>query len=258
MFVTEETWSHTTILTIRRPERLNALGTDIGRALNQALDRLATAFTKAKPSCKLVVLTAEEVKRPSANIWIAGGDLKELSGLAEGAQGRAYAESFSKACQKLEALPVPAVAAIHGNAIGGGAELALGCDLRLATRESALVFKQLEIGLPTGYGATRRLVELVGKSRATEIMFLCRTLSANKAHELGIVHETFASKDEMLSRLKELDQHFGKLSFEAVAAQKAMLRGALQDRTAAFAEELELFQSAWMNPTHKANVQKFK
>jgi enoyl-CoA hydratase len=260
MFVTAQTRSHSLTLTIRRPERLNALGTAIARELNEALDKLVAQFRQAgsPPPCRMVVLAAEEIQRAKGAIWIAGGDLKELAGLSQPAEGRAYAESFSRACQKLESLPVPTVAMVTGDAIGGGAELALSCDLRFATENASFVFKQLEIGLPTGYGATRRLIELVGKSKAQEIILLSRTLSAKQARKKGLVHETFDDETKLLERLEELDTRFGNLSFEAIAAQKAMLRAAFQDRTEAFDHELDLFASAWMNETHRSNLSKFK
>src|SRR5262249_1671849 len=141
--------------TIARPERGNALGTTVAAELLGALADLGGDADTPRA----VVLTAECVSKGSQRTWIAGGDLKELAAIASGREARAYAASLWAFIDGLAKLPMPVIVAVDGAAIGGGAELALAGDLRLATAASTLDFKQLRVGLATGYGSAKRLVD---------------------------------------------------------------------------------------------------
>lgn len=239
---------------IERPERLNGIGTTLARELAQALAELKRGG--ALP--RALVLTATPVAKGARRTWIAGGDLKELAELATGADARAYAVSLSAFVQGLEELPSPVITAVDGAAIGGGAELALAGDLRIATVASSFEFKQLKVGLATGYGGARRLVELIGLGKAQGLLYRSATVSSAEALDLGLVHEVVRDDRELEARCDEVASQLAALSPQALSAQKTMLWHAVRSHPgAARAAEAELFTRLWRNPEHQRFLSDF-
>ncbi|MEY4632035.1 MAG: hypothetical protein RIQ81_2155 [Pseudomonadota bacterium] len=254
-----ETW------TISRPERFNALGTTLARELNARVDDLHRRIVnwQADPDnnplpIRALVIKATPSRRGRSPVWIAGGDLKELAALTAREEGRNYAAMLSRFCRCMEELPIPVIAQIHGAAIGGGAELALAADLRFGSKMTRLEFRQLRVGLATGYGGTKRLVNLVGKAQAQRLIFLGGDILADECLRLGLLHHVATDEiqlDEIVSQtLRELTN----LEPRALAAQKEMFRIASDAHPgAAYAAELELFGKIWMNPSHKSYLSAF-
>lgn len=248
-----ETW------TINRPERFNALGTTLARELNQRVDDLHRRIVdwQSAPSANVLpvralVITAQPSRRGRSPIWIAGGDMKELSALTGEGDGRNYAAMLSRFCRCLEELPIPVIASIHGAAIGGGAELALAADLRFGTKMTRFEFRQLRVGLATGYGGTKRLVNLIGKANAQRLIYLGGEVLAEESHRLGLLHHVAADEDAMTDMIAQTTRDLVNLEPRAIAAQKEMFRIATDAHPgAAYAAELELFGKIWMNPSHK-------
>ncbi|WP_141731888.1 enoyl-CoA hydratase/isomerase family protein [Oligoflexus tunisiensis] len=267
MYISVQKQNSALVWTIDRPDRLNALGPLIGAELlqlcmqlEQELQPFATQPGVSEPPYRCLILRAQPVRRSQNQpIWIAGGDLKELARIEAPADGRAYASEWARIGLILQDLPIPVVAAVQGAAIGGGAELALAADLRLATRESSLHFKQLEVGLATGYASCQRLVDLVGLARATDLLLRCRRLSADAAQSLGLIHD-LAETDEALEQLiTTVIDDFQRLSARSVMIQKKMLQGPFVDKKSQWAErELDLFQQLWMHPAHEKFLSRFK
>ncbi len=239
---------------IERPERLNGLGTTLARELTLALAELRRRGVMPRA----LVLTATPVAKGPRRTWVAGGDLKELTELKTGAEARAYATSLSAFIAGLDELPCPVIIAVDGAAIGGGAELALAGDLRLATGASSFEFKQLKVGLATGYGGAGRLVELVGLGKAQAILYRSETLTAGEALALGLVHEVANDDRDLEARCHDLASQLAALSPQAFAAQKAMLWHAVRSHPgAARAAEAELFTRIWRNPEHQRFLSDF-
>jgi len=238
---------------ICRPERLNALGTTLARELT---DTLEYARDHLAPEVRAVVITAETVVKSGQAYWIAGGDLVELSELNQKHQARDYAKTMREFCEGLEALPVPVVTVVDGSAIGGGAELALAGDLRLATVRSTFEFKQLKLGLATGYGSACRLVDLLGKSKVQSLLYLCSSIDAETAHREGLIHSLISSatSEEIALQLLPLLE----LEPRAVRAQKKMLRLATSQPSGDHRWADEIFESIWLNETHAKNLAEFK
>lgn len=266
MYISVQKQDSALIWTIDRPDRLNALGPLIGAELlqmtmqlEQELQPFATNRAIEEPPYRCLILRAQPVRRgQNQPIWIAGGDLKELAQLSAPADGRAYASEWARIALILQDLPIPVIAALQGAAIGGGAELALAADLRLATRESSLHFKQLEVGLATGYGSCQRLVNLVGLARATDLLLRCRRLSSVEAQSLGLIND-LAENDETLEKLiVSVIQDLNRLSARGLMVQKQMLQGPFVDKRSQWADrELDLFQQLWMHPAHEEFLRKF-
>lgn len=232
-----------------RPERGNGLGPSMAAALHQAAGSL--------PRDRPLVITAEPMGQGAQATWIAGGDLRELAALAAPA-ARDYAESMSSLCRFLAELPIPVIAAIDGAAIGGGAELSLWCDHRLATQRSSLHFKHLAAGLPLGYGSTSRLVAMVGLARAQTWLLDARQIAADEAHALGLVQSLCADTEALESLIASCLGRYRQLSPEAYAAQKAMFQASLQLYPAAReAHDLERFAATWGNPHQRSFLERF-
>ena len=160
---------------LNRPERLNALGVEMVDALLKVIgDSLAAGATA------LVI-------RAKGRGFCAGADLKERQTMAE-AERHAHNRAINAAVNALEAAPVPTIAVINGIAMGGGLELALGCDIRIAAESAQLGLTEARIGAIPGAGGTQRLPRLIGISRALDMMYTGDPISAKKALDIGLVN----------------------------------------------------------------------
>lgn len=265
MFIKSSMMGNLLCWTIKRPERLNALGVVLAdqleklvSQLRQQCDRWSHDPENAPLPCRGIVIQAEPVVTSGGRFWVAGGDLKELAQLTTQAEGRHYAYTFQKILRGLEELPIPVIFAIDGGVIGGACELIMAGDFRIATGVSNFQFKQLKVGLTTGYGGCRRLVDLVGQSLAHYWLLNCQELNASTALQHGLIHEIVDHEKDLYARLQALDQHFSELNAEAVATQKKMLQAAGHSpRQDALGEELNLFSKIWGNPHHQKVLDRF-
>src|SRR5882724_11781626 len=199
------------LLRLNRPEALNALSFSILNEIAAAIDEVATWKVRA-----LVVTGAGE------KAFCAGADIKELRGRSMMARKRA-AELGQAAFAKIERLPFPSVAAINGFAFGGGLELALACTFRLATRNAKLGLPEIKLGLIPGYGGTQRLPRLIGEARALEMVMLGRTVSAEEAERMGLVHRLV--DDSAVNGALALIREFSSYSLLALGlARDAVVR----------------------------------
>ena len=164
------------VITLNRPEALNALSAAVLRELAQAFEEVAAGDARA-----LIVTGA------GSKAFCAGADIKELTGRSLSEQRRDAA--FGQAVlARLDELPMPSVAAINGYAFGGGLELALACTFRLAVHAAKMALPEIKLGLIPGYGGTQRLPRVVGEARALELILSGRTLDAEEAQRIGLVH----------------------------------------------------------------------
>jgi enoyl-CoA hydratase len=164
------------LLTLNRPEALNALSFEAIEALARAFDEVARTDARA------LLITGAGTKA-----FCAGADIKELTGRPQVEQKRG-AERGQAAFAKLDRLPMPSVAIVNGFAFGGGLELALACTFRLATRNARMGLPEIKLGLIPGYGGTQRLPRVVGPARALEIIMTGRAVDAEEAARIGLVN----------------------------------------------------------------------
>jgi len=164
------------LLTLNRPEALNALSFSLVQGLGRALDEAATSGARA-----LLVTGAG----PKA--FCAGADVAELAGRSLAEQRRGV-EAGQATFARIERLPMPSVAVVNGFAFGGGLELALACTFRLATPNAKLGLPEIKLGLIPGYGGTQRLPRDVGEARALEMILTGKTIDAQTALAWGLVN----------------------------------------------------------------------
>jgi len=163
------------VLTLNRPEALNALSFSILGEIGAAIDQAGRSKARA-----LIVTGAG----PKA--FCAGADIKELGSRDLMAQKRG-AERGQAVFAKLDDLPIASIAVINGYAFGGGLELALACTFRLATPNAKMACPEIKLGLIPGYGGTQRLPRIIGEARALELVMTGRTVDAAEAERIGLV-----------------------------------------------------------------------
>lgn len=161
-----------------RPKALNALNNALFDDLDQALDQVA-----ANEDIKVLILTGSGDKA-----FVAGADIVELSKMNP-LQGKTFSRKGQKVFSKIEALPIPAIAAVNGFALGGGLEAAMGCDFIYASEKAVFGLPEINLGLIPGFGGTQRLGRLVGANRAKEMVFTGKNITAAEAFEYGIVNK---------------------------------------------------------------------
>ncbi|MFC4356399.1 enoyl-CoA hydratase/isomerase family protein [Halobium salinum] len=177
-------------LTVDRPEKLNSLNVETLEALEEAL----AAAREAEARCLVLTGAGDDA-------FVAGADLSYMKDLST-PEAQAYAELGHRVCDALETFPGPTIAAVNGYAFGGGCELALACDLRVASERATLGQTEIDLGIVPGWGGTQRLPRLVGDEIARRMIFFGDRVDAEDARELGLVGEVVAH-DQLASRVEE-------------------------------------------------------
>ncbi len=180
------------IIVISRPRVLNALDIPTLEQLEAALSEL-----EGSGAVGLVIITGTGSKA-----FCAGADIKESRRLTE-EELLERVKLGQRVFNKIENLQKPVIAAINGYALGGGCELAMACDLRIASKESKMGLPELKLGGIPGWGGTQRLARLVGKGRAMELILSGRMVEAQQAKEMGLISMVFPA-DELLEKTKKL------------------------------------------------------
>ena len=201
-------------ITLARPEAMNALN----RATVDAISDAATSV-RDDQSARVVVVGAL-----GDRAFCAGADLKERAGMNDAEVADAVLR-ISRAMQAVAEIPVPTIAAINGAALGGGFELALACDIRIASTTANMGLPETTLAIIPGGGGTQRLPRVAGLARAKELIFTGRRISAAEALQYGIVHEV-AAPDELRMRASAIARTIASNGPVAVrAAKEAITRG---------------------------------
>jgi enoyl-CoA hydratase len=185
-------------LTVDRPDKLNSLNVETLNALEGALEEARDRTADGDLRC--LVLTGAGEKA-----FVAGADISYMQDLSM-PEAQAYAELGHRVCDAIESFPAPVVAAINGYTFGGGCELALACDLRVASERAVLGQTEIDLGIVPGWGGTQRLSRLVGDEIARRLVFFGERVDASDAHELGLVGEVVAHD--------QLDDHVAEMAAE--------------------------------------------
>lgn len=180
------------LLTINRPEKMNALNNELFGEIDQAFAEL-----KANHEVKGVIMTGSGEKA-----FVAGADIKELSGLNE-ASGKETSLKSQRIFKKIEEFTKPVIAFVNGYALGGGAELAMACHLRVATENAVFGLPEVSLGLIPGFGGTQRLTRLIGRGKALELILTGGQIKTGEAKSLGLVNHVVRDKKE-IGQVKEL------------------------------------------------------
>jgi 3-hydroxypropionyl-coenzyme A dehydratase len=176
------------IIKINRPEALNALNTDVIYELSRTIDIIGV-----DDDIKAVIITGVGERS-----FCAGADISYMVNITP-IMAEKYASSAQEVLNKIEKLEKPVIAAINGFALGGGCELAMVCDIRIASSNAKLGQPEVTIGIPPGWGGTQRLLRIVGPSKAKEMIFTGKMISAEEAEQIGLVNKVIAlGQDDIL------------------------------------------------------------
>lgn len=221
------------ILAVNRPAVRNALDWAAMRAFSEAIQRAAKT-----PELSALIITGRGAS------FIAGGDMKALAPYDTRLDGLRLARLMGNALEDLRGLPFPIIAAINGPARGGGAEIAVACDLRVMAKDATIGFVQASLGIATGWGGARYLLQMIGYPKALELLATGRILTADEAKEFGLI-EHLAEEGGALGAAHELARQIAQHPVEAVRAAKRLLRYALTAPLAARPAERRLFATLW-------------
>lgn len=174
------------LITINRPKALNALNKDVFDELSPLLDEIASDST-----IRVVIITGSGDKS-----FIAGADIAYMLPMSS-PQGKEWGEIGRGAFNQIEQLPQPVIAAINGFALGGGCELAMACDIRIASEKAKFGQPEVSLGIIPGFAGSQRLPRLVGKGKAKELLFTADIIDAHEANRIGLVNKVVAPEDLM-------------------------------------------------------------
>tara|TARA_B100001250_G_scaffold145629_1_gene124679 strand:+ start:217 stop:996 length:780 start_codon:yes stop_codon:yes gene_type:complete len=234
-------------LTIDRPSVKNAINGELMDALEERVDALGR---RADLSAVIVTGSGQES-------FCAGGDLKWLKRYGTGVEGAAMSRKMQGSLTAISQLPVPVIGVLNGYAIGGGAEIALACDMRIIESHGYLCFKQVQVGLITGWSGGGRLVQTVGYPRAIELTTLCPRITPDRALALGLVNEVVSTGDGMDTALAWVTK-IKRGAPRAIRAMKTLLRSvSAVDIEAATHLENQLFETVWAAPEHEEALAAF-
>ena len=214
-------------ITINRPKQLNALNSQVLRELTQAVRECSDANA-------LILTGAGE------RAFVAGADISEMAPMGPW-QAREFSELGHVLTALIEDIPCAAIAAVNGFALGGGLELAVSCDLIFASENARLGLPEVSLGVTPGFGGTQRLVRLVGKLRAKEMIFTGDMVDAKTALDIGLVNGV-VPRDQLLSHCKTVALKIASRGPLAVARAKRLVeRGYDLPLRAANRQEAETF-----------------
>ncbi|UCE26818.1 MAG: enoyl-CoA hydratase/isomerase family protein [Candidatus Coatesbacteria bacterium] len=178
-------------ITLNNPDTLNALNRAAHEEISQAVDDL-----EADPDIQVAVLTG------AGKAFVAGADITEMVNMS-GDEARDFSDFGHSVFIKLEKSPIVSIAAVNGFALGGGMELTMACDLRIASTKAKMGQPELNLGVTPGFGGTQRLARLVGIGRAKEMLFTGEMIDAETAKEYGLVMAVY-EPDELLDEAAKL------------------------------------------------------
>jgi enoyl-CoA hydratase len=240
-----ETSERVATVTIDRPEKRNALNAAVRHDLVQAFDALAD-----DPDVRVVVLTGA-----GERAFVAGADIAEFAERTPLEQRAAM--GGRRVFEVIAACPKPTIASINGFALGGGCELALACDLRIASRSARLGQPEVNLGLLPGGGGTQRLPRLVGTGRALRLILTGEIIGADEAERIGLVDEV-VDDEQLRERTRTLARSVARHSPVALRLIKEAVRAAAElPLSAGLALERELFVTAFTSDDRTEGVTAF-
>lgn len=234
------------IITINRPDKLNALNI---KTLSE-IDHAVSASVKDKNIYALLLTGSGE------KAFAAGADISEFAGFSPD-QGQELSARGHAIFNRIEHSPKPVIAAVNGFALGGGCELAMACHIRLASANARFGQPEVNLGLIPGYAGTQRLVQLVGKGKALELLLTADAIKADEAHRLGLVNAVVESVADLLPAAIALAQKIGSKGPRAVAQCIALVNDFYDKDENGFENEIEGFGALFQTPEFKEGTSAF-
>lgn len=232
-------------VTINRPDKLNALNKDVFTDLNTLMDEV-----EKNHEIKSVIITGAGPKA-----FVAGADISEFGGLDK-RQAMALAKRGQDTFARIENSSKPVVAAVNGFALGGGCELAMSCHFRVASENAKFGQPEVNLGLIPGYGGTQRLVQLIGKGKAMELLMSAHMIDASEAKQLGLVNYVTTS-ETLLEHTRKILEVINSKAPLAVAGCIKAANAVFDESTDGYALEIEEFGNAFATEDMKEGTTAF-
>jgi len=227
--LTLEKKEHVALLTFNRPEVLNALNTTVATESLDALQNIEN-----DPDVRVLILTG------AGRSFVAGADIAEMQAKTP-QEARIYSELGHRFMNTLQNLPQPVIAAINGFALGGGLEVALACDIRIASEDAQFGLPETILGIIPGWGATQRTARLVGTAKTKEMIFTGRRIKADEALSMGLVNQVVPD-EELMDTVNEMAAAMCRQGQTALQHAKAVInRGSDLNLDQALRLEIDTF-----------------
>lgn len=233
------------LLTINKPQSLNALDSEVLRELGSVV-----AETAADESIRVLIITGE------GRAFVAGADISEMVS-KDPMQGLAFGKSGAEVFRAIEQLPIPVIAAVNGFALGGGCELAMACDLRIASSKAKFGQPEVGLGIIPGFSGTQRLPRLVGPAKAKELVYTGEVIRADEALRIGLVNKVVEPEALMDEALALAEKIAAQAPVAVQLAKKAIDTGLQADIDTGIAIENDLFALCFSTRGQKVRMEAF-
>jgi enoyl-CoA hydratase len=232
-------------ITINRPDKLNALN-------KKTVEEIGQAITSAElnNTVKAIIITGAGLKS-----FVAGADIAEFVGLSV-EQGKALANAGQHVFRQIETCSKPVIAAVNGFALGGGCELSMACHLRVASDNAKFGQPEVNLGLIAGYGGTQRLIQYVGKTKATELHMTADLITAEQALNLGLVNYV-VPQDQLITKCLELVEKIKNKSPNAITGVINSVNAYFENGVDGFSIEVEEFGKCFATENFKEGTTAF-
>ena len=233
------------VIKINNPEALNALNTAI-------LKELDAAFTEVAEDNGIlaVVLTGE------GRAFVAGADISEMKS-KNAIEGEIFGKLGASVFRKIELLPKPVIAAVNGFALGGGCELAMSCDIRLASTKAKFGQPEVGLGITPGFSGTQRMPRLIGMGKAKELIYTADIIDVAEAYRIGLVNHVYEPEALMEEAMKMAEKIASKAPIAVKNSKEAINRGIQTDMDSAVAIEAYLFGLCFASEDQKEGMTAF-
>jgi len=238
-----EIYEKVVLLKLNRPDSLNALSKGLIEDLNHALD-----IIENDPHYSVIVLTG------NGKAFAAGADIKEM--MSKSFQD-VIENDFIKPWEKISSISKPTIAAVNGYALGGGCELAMMCDLLIASEKAKFGQPEINLGTFPGSGGTQRLPKTIGKAKAMDLILTARMIDADEAEKLGLTSRVLI-EDNFIEQVLEIAKEISEKSLPVLKMAKAAVNGAFENTLSqGVLYEKKIFQSTFALEDRKEGMQAF-
>ena len=233
------------VITINNPKQLNALNSQVLDDLNAALDQINVDTVR----CVIVTGSGEKA-------FVAGADITEMKDLDQ-AGGTAFGKKGNDIFRRIETFPIPFIAAVNGFALGGGNELSLACDFRIASENAVFGQPEAGLGITPGFGGTQRLARAIGPGYAKQMIYTARNIKAPEALRIGLVNAVVPQEELMPLAEKLAGQIAGNAPIAVRQCKKAINEGLELNMDDAVALEEKLFGECFATADQKEGMTAF-
>lgn len=232
-------------LKISNPSQLNALNSSLLKELDEAVGEIET-----NQDIRVLIITGE------GRSFVAGADISEMADLDSIAAGE-FAFSGASVFRKIELLPIPVIAAINGFALGGGCELALACDIRIASENAKLGQPEVSLGITPGFSGTVRLSRIVGVAKAKELIYTGKVIDASEAFSIGLLNKVYTAETLMDEVNKMAEKIAGNAPIAVRNAKRSINDSVDLSSDEAIKNEMRLFASCFSSEDQKDGMKSF-